>query len=103
MFSELAGASPPGPPPGLCPRPTGGLQRPQTPDEFSNRDLTQMRMGGERTEKKYFRTFLSRLTDPQVIAREISCGVVFNSMQSSLNSKINLSSEFISNKLLHEF
>ena len=27
----------------------GGLQRPQTPAELSNRDLTQMRIGGQRT------------------------------------------------------
>ena len=42
-------ASPTGPPPGLCPGPTGGLQRLQTPAELSNRDLTQMRIGGQRT------------------------------------------------------
>ena len=36
-------------PPGLCPGPTGGSQRPQTPAELSNRDLTQMRIGGQRT------------------------------------------------------
>ena len=49
MFSELPGASPPGPPPGLFPGPTGGLQRPQTLAELSNRDLTQRRIGGQRT------------------------------------------------------
>ena len=36
-------------PPGLCPGPTGGSQRPQTPVELSNRDLTQMRIGCQRT------------------------------------------------------
>ena len=39
----------PGPPPGIWPGLTGGLQRPQTPAELSNRDLTQMRIGGQRT------------------------------------------------------
>ena len=33
-FTELPGASPPGPPPGLCPGPAGGLQCPQTPQLF---------------------------------------------------------------------
>ena len=44
MFSELPGASPPGP--------TGGLQRPKAPAQLSNRDLTQMRIGGQRTAFK---------------------------------------------------
>ena len=38
----------PGPPPGLCPGLTGSLQRPQTQTEPSSRDLTQMRVGGQR-------------------------------------------------------
>ena len=33
-FTELPGASPPGPPPGLCPGPAGGLQRPPDPQLF---------------------------------------------------------------------
>ena len=49
MSSELPGASPPGPPPGLYLGPTGGLQRTQTPAEMSKRDLTQMSIGGQRT------------------------------------------------------
>ena len=34
---------------GLVPGPTGGLQHLQTPVELSIRDLTQMRIGGQRT------------------------------------------------------
>ena len=36
-------------PPGLSPIPTGGSQCPETPTELSNRDLAQMRIGGQRT------------------------------------------------------
>ena len=35
--------------PGLCSGLTGGSQHPQTPAELSNRYLTQMRIGGQRT------------------------------------------------------
>ena len=38
-----------GPSTGLCPGLTWGLQRPQTPAELSNKDLTQMRIGCQRT------------------------------------------------------
>ena len=33
-FTELPGASPPGPPPGLCPGPAGGLTAPPDPQLF---------------------------------------------------------------------
>ena len=33
-FTEFPGASPPGPPPGLCPGPAGGLTAPPDPQLF---------------------------------------------------------------------
>ena len=38
---------------GEAPGPTGGLQRPQTTAKLSNRDLTQMRIAGQRMASKY--------------------------------------------------
>ena len=51
MSSELPGASPPGPPQGSA---YWGLTASPDPAELSNRDLTQMRIGCQRTAFKIY-------------------------------------------------
>ena len=43
-MSELPGASPPGPPPGLCPGPAGELTAPPRPPAVCSNDLRLLRV-----------------------------------------------------------
>ena len=43
-MSELPGPSPPGPPPGLCPGPAGGLTAPPRPPAVCSNDLRSLQV-----------------------------------------------------------
>ena len=62
-FTELPGASPPGPPPGLCPGPAGGLTAPPRPPAVF---LVPMAA----PLPKCFRRACSELTTQEIVAAQ---------------------------------